>query len=829
LSYFDELFEQEKRMTASSLKRPTIGVLPGWEVYENANLVNYLGPLLFGIRAAARERQCNLLVACGMGFPGGQLGGIQPAWPEAASDTYFIPVGPFNTDGLIVINPLVSEARIAYVRRLIQSGVKVVFVGTALGGPAVAVDNRGGIRLAVKHLVQHGHQRIAFIAGSPNDLHGDSEERLQAYRSSLQEFGLDVDPASIAYGLHIVEGGRMAMQEILDAKVPFTAVLGSSDECAIGAMQVLKEQGYRIPEDVAVIGFDDETEAVVQDPPLTSVHSPTFERGYHALELALDYVEGRRQAAHVVNVPARLMVRQSCGCMMLESRQTAIPQPTDAATDGPETRSLLELSRSMAEAVLSCSHFLSARQVLAFCRELVETYHRGLQNKDMQEFYRALRRDLRQAEAEGDDAYAWQLGILTLRENLSALLNTDELVRRDWAERILAGANLLIMDAMQQQHKRFLLDQKRTTDRMASLTSRLFDTLDGKQVFNVLTEWLPEIGIPHAAIVFYDSEGADPFSRGSVRTIPGAWDASIRIDTRDFPPISICPLDHPYSLALIPLGIQGKLSGFVAFDTARLELYGAIVQQLEHALKQHGFIGNSHAKTILILDEEPGILEIQAHILQKAGSAWRVLKVQEGREALSLIRQEKPDLVLLDPFVAEMDGFGVLETMLREKSLSNIPVIVLTGQNLNSEQMQRLNRGVSAVLRKGIYNIDEMITRMAGVLERSVRPGTETQRLARKAMAYIHEHYSDTITRDQIADHLGISEDHLTRCFHEETGLTPMTYLRRYRLDQAKDLLAAGEKTVTEVALAVGFSDSNYFSRAFRQVTGTSPSAYRRS
>jgi transcriptional regulator GlxA family with amidase domain len=79
-----------------------------------------------------------------------------------------------------------------------------------------------------------------------------------------------------------------------------------------------------------------------------------------------------------------------------------------------------------------------------------------------------------------------------------------------------------------------------------------------------------------------------------------------------------------------------------------------------------------------------------------------------------------------------------------------------------------------------------------------------------------------------LAQRLGVSERHLDRCFHQEMGLPPMTYLNRYRVKRAKELLETSNHSVTEVALAVGFSDSNYFGRVFRQEVGVSPGAYQR-
>jgi len=93
-------------------------------------------------------------------------------------------------------------------------------------------------------------------------------------------------------------------------------------------------------------------------------------------------------------------------------------------------------------------------------------------------------------------------------------------------------------------------------------------------------------------------------------------------------------------------------------------------------------------------------------------------------------------------------------------------------------------------------------------------------------MAYIHTFYTEPISRSDVAAHVGLSERHLTRCFHQETGLTPITYLNRYRVKQAKALLDAGDKGITEVAVEVGFSSSSYFTRVFRDEVGVSPRAY---
>ncbi|HEY1011420.1 MAG TPA: hypothetical protein VGE07_01870, partial [Herpetosiphonaceae bacterium] len=168
-------------MNTHATRHPTIGLLAGWQIYGRTNQASFLGPLLTGIRQASVERGCRLLLACGIGPHSSPVTEARPAWPEPDPGADFAPVGPWNTDGLLVINPLLAESRSRYVQRLLAAGHPLVFVGSAEGGPAISIDNSTGIRAAVAHLAAHGHRRIAFIAGNPADQEGDSGERLRAY------------------------------------------------------------------------------------------------------------------------------------------------------------------------------------------------------------------------------------------------------------------------------------------------------------------------------------------------------------------------------------------------------------------------------------------------------------------------------------------------------------------------------------------------------------------------------------------------------------------------------------------------------------------------
>jgi DNA-binding LacI/PurR family transcriptional regulator len=271
--------------------RPTIGVLAGWQFAWTPTPLSYLDPIFRGAFLAAHDLGCNLLLGCGMGPWTGRSESLRAAWPLVSSESDFVPIGPWNTAGLIAINPLHSESRSRYVQELRATGHPLIFVAAGEDGPSVVADNRSGVLEAMRHLVEHGHRRIAFIAGSVEDMEGDTGERLQAYHDAVEALGLDADPHLVAWGRHVYEGGYAAMRQILASGVPLTAVLASNDESALGAIQALREAGHRIPQDVAVVGFDDRPESAVQEPALSSVHIPLRKMGYRAVESLFRYLD----------------------------------------------------------------------------------------------------------------------------------------------------------------------------------------------------------------------------------------------------------------------------------------------------------------------------------------------------------------------------------------------------------------------------------------------------------------------------------------------------------------------------------------------------------
>jgi signal transduction histidine kinase/DNA-binding LacI/PurR family transcriptional regulator/CheY-like chemotaxis protein len=255
-------------------------------------------------------------------------------------------------------------------------------------------------------------------------------------------------------------------------------------------------------------------------------------------------------------------------------------------------------------------------------------------------------------------------------------------------------------------------------------------------------------------------------------------------------------------------------------------------EALAHALVQHGIVAEASAeppKTVLLVDDEPAILQLHRRRLLEVFPGCRVLVASNGRQAMDQIQQHHPDLILLDLLMPEMDGFAVLETLRGCEATRGIPVIVLTGQVLSEDVLERLNQGVDGILSKGIFTVDEIVDHVRAALSREKRRRSTARTIAERAAGYLQDHYAESITRGELAHYVGVDARYLTSCFHQELGMTPTDYVNRCRIWQAKRLLAEGQKNITEIALDVGFNSSAYFSRVFRTHVGLSPREFQQS
>jgi LacI family transcriptional regulator len=211
-----------------------------------------------------------------------------------------------RVDGLIVLSGRLSDLAL----KACAKTMPVVVTGRSLKAPglySLNFDNFEGGRLATQHLIDLGHRQIAFIAGAPN--HPDAAERYRGYRTALESASLGVDPALEISGDFQEESGLQAVEKLIAGQQKFTAIFAANDQMAFGAAVGLHRYGLRVPQDVALIGFDDLPMATYSVPPLSSIHESAYELGTMAAGSMLQLLSGTKPEGQVPS--PRLVVRQS--------------------------------------------------------------------------------------------------------------------------------------------------------------------------------------------------------------------------------------------------------------------------------------------------------------------------------------------------------------------------------------------------------------------------------------------------------------------------------------------------------------------------------------
>ncbi|GAB4198650.1 MAG: hypothetical protein OHK0022_18250 [Roseiflexaceae bacterium] len=224
---------------------------------------------------------------------------------------------------------------------LLAGGQPMVLVSAyddAVACPGIVVDDFGGAYAATKHILSHGHTRLAFL-GHPGNY--DIRQRQSGFEAALAEARLGPEAGLLLEtgGMSEQDGFR-AGQQLLRQHPGVTAIVAATDLLARGAIEAVRAAGRSVPDDVAVIGFDDIDEAQYNDPPLTTVRQRPDASGRMAAKLLLDQLEGGASAALMIQMPTALMVRRSCGCT---AASTVLLEGGAKRYSGPDWPELLAL------------------------------------------------------------------------------------------------------------------------------------------------------------------------------------------------------------------------------------------------------------------------------------------------------------------------------------------------------------------------------------------------------------------------------------------------------------------------------------------------------
>ena len=552
------------KKSGSEPERLTIGFLLA-SLHTGASLT--IWPSLLD---AARRHDVNLIC-----FPGGRLHAAEAF--ETQRNVIFKLASDEYLDGLITwsstLGGVLGTAEIQAFHERYHPLPMVSLAQFMEGMPTVSLDSYLGMRSLLIHLIEvHGYHRLAFIRG-PEE-HYYAQERYRAYLDSLQTCNLPLVPELVTRPLPW-ESGTEAVQILLDERglrpgIDFQAVVASSDMMALWASKTLQARGFRVPDDVAVTGFNNSTEERLATPPLTTVDLPFYEQGSKAMDVLMRLLDGGSVPA-LITLPSKLIVRQSCGCPSAAIAQAAYSPPYEEAplNGGISLKDMR--ADCLSEMVAAIG---PAPGTTGWLGHVFDAFVHDLENisatKPSSQLLSVLDSVLDQAMRANYDILPWQDAVSILRRWALLSLPHSE---RVGVEALFSQARVVVGEAIQRYHAYWQWQANREAEKLRDTNRALLTTFDIQQLTDVLVERLPDLGIPSVYLVLYEP-GTTAEAPEEARLVLAYTDneqAALEpggrlLSPRQLVPPDLLPRHRRYSLVAEPLYFQEKSLGYVVFE-----------------------------------------------------------------------------------------------------------------------------------------------------------------------------------------------------------------------------------------------------------------------
>jgi sigma-B regulation protein RsbU (phosphoserine phosphatase) len=551
--------------------RPAIGLLADRidDTFQNE--------LLIALATLAKLRDVNLLC-----FAGGQLDPDDPG--TRARNRVYALASSENVDGLIVsAGSLESRIGTEGIRDYLAPyrPLPLCSIGVKISGtPSIVVDNAVAMRQAVLHLIDdHARHRIAFIQGPEGS--EEADQRLGGYAKALRERQLDVDDQLLVEGDFLAASGANGVRVLLDQReILFDAVVAANDEMALGALGELMRRQIRVPETVALVGFDDVVQGRYAVRPLTTVRQSLGKHAEVSIDLILRQLRGE-DVESLVSLETQLVTRRSCGCPM--EQHLAGVQAAPSRSSNPPA-SLTDRRAPMLIELLAAAPELSGtkwaeRLVDAFIEQLEGTHAVSLTGvlDDLMERVVTARLELRILQP-----------VLTAlrRSTVPALVNHPATLLR--AEDALHEARVLLANMMRHREVQRRLETARVARVLSDFAQDLITTPDPASAADSVVRFLPALGIRSCILSLYPGvlEGRAAASLDQLQLLV-AYDAErpeqviVSDDvypTRLLVPRSLMPANRASAHVVQPLCLRGRSLGVALFEVGPPD--GAVYESL---------------------------------------------------------------------------------------------------------------------------------------------------------------------------------------------------------------------------------------------------------
>jgi PAS domain S-box-containing protein len=359
--------------------------------------------------------------------------------------------------------------------------------------PDLSIDNYSGVCKAVEHLIQVHHCRhIATIRGPVG--HPDADERFRAYADTLSAYNLPINPVYVGEALFELQSAAQTTEGIIthwlqDLHLEVDAVVTASDYMALAAVKAIKACGLRVPEDIAVVGFDDVDDSQANIPSISTVRQPFYEMGYQAFEMLLTLMDGQTLPSRSV-MSAELVRRESCGCSTKSSLINDIANIHPHS--GAECPNLLDEIPGLA---------LELAISRAEVENLATFFQDDLASRSSNHFFVALKKHLIQAMESDFDATAWQNALTTLQKCI--LSNLSEEVGL-YGESLFSQGRILVAEVSQRAHIRHRIRIEQQSENLRQTSEALLTSFGKQLLVDTLYEQLPKLGFPSFYLSLYE-------------------------------------------------------------------------------------------------------------------------------------------------------------------------------------------------------------------------------------------------------------------------------------------------------------------------------------
>jgi DNA-binding LacI/PurR family transcriptional regulator len=601
----------------------------GFIISETSSSTTYENELWTAAHDAAIAKGFDLVIIVGSDFSDLARTGI-----SSPRNMIYDMCDPEDFDGIVLATTttcmgLDAAGSARFIKRFEKR--PLVLINGPQGNYRSLVDNKGGVYGTITHLIkEHGKKRIGYIRGPEGT---EADDRFAAYKKALSDNGLPYDDSLVFMGKFLQSSGVACAKEFIGTrKVRFDAIAAANDSMAIGVVRGLRELGMRVPEDVAVVGFDDNDVAAIHNPPLTTVRQPVYAQAYRAIEMVCDLIGGksipRDQAQETEAV-----FRQSCGCRSYSAEKSAAAVPAGFAAGNWKKNEEANAAKLVADCGIPDKQSSAARE---FALRTGRFIGKGEDSDELFALFGAFHELAFSSTEDPAVLRAWRSYVKALVGHFSQMAESKQ--GELSAERLSFQLELIMRDLTIQAEGMRRLSASLNTRDLRRFLQAIGVTYEISEILGILNAEMPKVGVAGYSLALADSETAvdgkaPQWLRQKQAYVDGKAIApdsgNDRFDAARLFFRNIFDAKRR-TIVVFPLTFGAECIGIIAMETNTREghVFDEIARQLSASMAGSRLLNDSRSAAILIAERYEHIKRL---VLPMIESLEHVARLASGK------------------------------------------------------------------------------------------------------------------------------------------------------------------------------------------------------